>query len=158
MGKREVRVIAVPKWVTLLLLLAVTAGMLSLIYFLSGRAYAPEASSLTNLAVGIFRREAVPSRNVVLAALMPAAANALLFLPWGFLCFILLDRPERPRWLTYLVTAVAGTLLALGGMVWQSYLPTRVTSLVDVLGNAGGALLGATLGHLRKQVRVRFDY
>jgi VanZ family protein len=158
MGKREVRVIAVPKWATLLLLVLVTGGMLGLVYFLSGRAYAPEASSLTNLAVGIFRREAVPSRNVVLAALMPAAANALLFLPWGFLCFLLLDRPSRPRWRTYLYTVAAGTALALAGALWQSYLPTRVTSLADMLANGGGVFLGAAVGHLRKQVHVRFDY
>jgi VanZ family protein len=36
-------------------------------------------------------------------------------------------------------------------------LPTRVTSFGDTIFNFAGALIGASLGHLRRTVRIRFD-
>jgi VanZ family protein len=53
------------------------------------------------------------------------------------------------------VLAAAGFAAAM--FVWQSYLPTRVTSALDTLANAAGAFAGAAIGHIRKTVHVRFE-
>ena len=89
---------------------------------------------------------------------MPVIANILLFVPWGFLAFVALDSPQRPRRTTYLLTIIGALVVAVALSVWQEFLPTRVTSLPDALANAAGALAGAALGHARKGVRVRFDF
>ena len=157
MGKREVRVIVVPKPVTVVLLILVCAAMAALLYFLSGKAYARDSHPAMEIALRLLRRDD-PSRSAVLAALMPVVANALLFIPFGFLMFIALDTPRRRRFRTYAVTFVAAALFAAALEVWQHYLPTRVTSPVDAIANALGAVVGAMGGHLRKEVHVRFDH
>ena len=158
MGKRHVHVIPVRKPVTFALLALTTALMATLLYLLSGRAYAADRHPLLEMTAGFFGADRAPvSRDALLAFLMPVIANILLFVPWGFLAFVALDSPRRPRRLTYLMSIV-GALAVAGCMyVWQQYLPTRVTSLPDVLANGAGALAGAALGHARKGVRVRFE-
>lgn len=153
MGKREVRVVRVRKSVTLVLLLLTTAAIIALFWFLSGRAYAGKWDPLRAL----WRRDSY-APGAMLAYLMPVLANLLLFVPWGFLLFIVADRPERRRRLTYVLAFAGGLVFATGMHLWQLTLPTRVTSLGDAFVNALGALMGAVLGHLRKQVRVRFEY
>lgn len=157
MGKREVHVIHVSKRVTIVLLVLVSAAMVALLYFLSGRAYARESHAATELVLRLLRRDD-PPRTAVLAALMPVIANALLFAPWGFLAFIALDSPRRRRFHTYLLTFLAAAVFATAMELWQIFLPTRVTSPVDAIANALGALAGAVLGHLRKEVRIRFEH
>jgi VanZ family protein len=156
MGSRGVRIVVIPKWVTFVLLVLTTAAMAAFVYVLSGRAYATGRNPLGNLMVRAVEHNA-PSGDVMLAAFMPFTLHALVFLPWGFLCFALIDRPSIPRSRTYLFTLFAALALAMLFVAWQIVLPTRVLTLNDVLANATGALVGASLAHLRRQVRIRFD-
>ncbi|MGZ5432697.1 MAG: VanZ family protein [Thermoanaerobaculia bacterium] len=159
MGKRHVHVIAVRKPATFALLAIVTVSMASLLYVLSGRAYAADRSPLLELTARILGGgDAAVSRGTLLAFLMPVIANVLLFVPWGFLAFVGLDSPRRARRTTYLMTIIGALVIAVGMSVWQEFLPTRVTSMPDALANAAGALAGAALGHARKGVHVRFDF
>jgi VanZ family protein len=158
MGKKQVRVIVIRKWMTIALLALTTAAMMALIYYLSGRAYAPETHTFRDMLMGLFRGTRRPPRDAILAGLMPVIANTLLFVPWGFLLFLSLDSATRPRRATYLITILAGLLFAAAINVWQQFLPTRVTSYADVAANAAGAFLGAIAGHLRKTVHVQFDF
>jgi len=132
MGKREVRMVIVPKWITAALLILISAAMIALVAALSGRAYATATLSLRELF-----------------------ANALLFVPWGFLAFMLFDRKKRSR--SYVVTLIVGIVFAAGLALWQSLLPARVMTIADSFANIGGTFTGAALAHLRKGVRVRFD-
>ena len=159
MGKRHVYVIAVRKPVTFALLVLTMAAMASLLYLLSGKAYAADTHPIREILAGLLgsKRGPVP-RDAVLAFLMPVIANILLFVPWGFLAFVALDSPSRRRSATYAITVVAALVFATAMYVWQLYLPTRVTSLADTLANGAGALAGAALGHARKGVRIRFDF
>ena len=156
MGKRDVRVIAVPKSVTVTLLVLVSAAMLVLVWLLSGKTYAKQTHPILETIARILQYRRISS-DALLASLMPVIANVLLFVPWGFLMFLALDRPTRPRPQSYVITCAAGIIFAMTVDVWQYSLPTRVTTLADSISNAIGALAGATLGHLRKQVRVRFE-
>ncbi len=150
MGKRETRVIRVPRWVTVMLLLLVSAAMIAGIFALSGHAYRKEQSlaDIVSAAGGT-----VP----ILAAMAPAIADILFFLPWGFLAFLSLERPDRPRRTVYGATMIVGVAFALGIVAWQEALPTRVTGWFDAMWNTAGCAAGAVLGHARKRVRVRFE-
>jgi glycopeptide antibiotics resistance protein len=155
MGKSDVQVIVVRKWVTFVLVLLATAAIAFLIYSLSGRAYAGQNPG-RELLIRIFSSPRPISRGALLALSMPILANILLFVPWGFLIFLLLDSPRRRRSNTYLTTFVAGILFAAALQIWQGTMPAPVTNLSDAAANALGALAGGALGHLRKEVRVRF--
>lgn len=158
MGKRQVHVIRIRKPVTLLLLLLTSAAMTALLYFLSGKAYAADTHPIRELLSRLLGSSRSPvSRDALLAFLMPVIGNVLLFVPWGFLAFVALDSPSRPRKLSYAITIVAATVFAAALFLWQQVLPTRVTALLDTLANGAGAFGGAALGHLRKGVRIRFD-
>lgn len=156
MGKRDVRVIPVPKPVTVTLLLLTTAGMLALIWLLSGKTYAKQTHPILETITRIMQYRQI-SRDALLASLMPVIANILFFVPWGFLMFLALDRPSRPRPQSYAITCAVGIIFAMVLDAWQYLLPTRVTTLADSVANGIGALAGATLGHLRKRVRIRFE-
>jgi len=159
MGKRQVHVLRVRKPVSYTLLMLTTAVMAGGLYLLSGRAYATDRNPLWDVAAGFLGADRAPvSRGALLAFLMPVFANILLFLPWGFLAFVALDGPGRARRTTYLLTVAGALFVALALFAWQRFLPTRVTSMPDVLANAAGALAGAALGHARKGVRIRFDF
>lgn len=158
MGKRQVHLIPVSKPVTVAMLALVSAAMVWLLYFLSGKAYASSDNAFASLVLAVMRPERALSRSVVLASLMPFAANALLFVPWGFLAFVALDRRGRARRTTYTLAVAAGLFFALAVWAGQSVLPSRVTTLTDCIANAAGVLAGAALGHIRKDVRVRFDF
>lgn len=158
MGKRGVRIVVVPRWLSVTLLGVVMATMVGLIYFLSGRAYAGDSHTLLSLTRRVVQRSGpTPTRAAMLAALMPAVANAMLFMPFGFLTFMVLDRPPRRRGRTYLLTFVAALVFAAAVSAWQELLPTRVTAYPDVLSNAVGACVGAAFAHVRKQVRIGFE-
>lgn len=160
MGRREVRVVRVPKGLTAVLLLLTSAGMLAIFYLLSQHAYVrPTGSSADLLRRAMTAEEAgtlTPTR--LIASLWPVAANLGLFVPWGFLAFVALDRPQRPRSMTYAITILGGILFASAIQVWDMSMPARVTTASDAVANGVGTFCGAILGHLRKQVRVRFDY
>lgn len=158
MGSSGVRNVVIPKWMTLVLLVTTTAAMAASVYALSGRAYATGKHPLGNLVVrAVEQRGPSPSGDVLLAASMPFALQASLFLPWGFLFFAYLDRPAIPRSRSYLVTLLASLALALLFVAWQEFLPTRVMTAFDAMANGVGALAGASLAHLRRGVRVRFE-
>ncbi len=157
MGKREVHIVAVPKWVTIGLLVLVSAAMVSLLFYLSGKTYADGREPLRDLLLRAMQRGPI-SPNAVLASVMPAIANVLFFVPWGFVMFLVLDKPERSRGRTYLVTLVIGALFAAALEVWQTFLPTRVLAAPDAIADACGVLAGAVAGHLRKRIRIQFDY
>src|SRR4051812_2523869 len=107
MGKREVRVIAVPKSVTVTLLVLVSAAMVVLVWLLSGKTYAKQTHPILETIARILQYRRISS-DALLASLMPAIANILLFVPWGFLMFLALDRPTRPRPQSYVITCAAG--------------------------------------------------
>lgn len=158
MGKGQVHVVAVRKPVTFALLALTTVAMLALLYLLSGKAYAAETHPMREMLARLLGGSRAPvSRGALFAFLMPIAANALLFVPWGFLAFVALDRPSRPRRLTYVITIIGAAIFASAMVMWQSFLPTRVTSPPDMISNALGACVGAALGHARKSVRIHFD-
>jgi uncharacterized membrane-anchored protein len=152
MGKRQVYSIPVRKPVSALLLVVTSAAMIALISFLSGRAYAAPTDPLRMMLTRSL------TRDRFLAFLMPVIANVLLFIPWGFLAFVVTDRPSRPRRRTYVITVIAALCFAAAIHLWQRFLPMRVTMPSDAIANALGALGGAALGHMRKGVRVRFDF
>jgi VanZ family protein len=158
MSKPQVHVIRVRKWATIVILVVTSGAMLALLYLLSGKAYAAETHPVREIVarlLGSSSRGPV-SRDELLAFLMPVIANTLLFVPWGFLMFLALDLPKRPRKVTYAMAVLAAIVFAAGMFVWQEFLPTRVTAPLDILANAAGALTGAAIGHARKVVRVRF--
>src|SRR5215212_777769 len=101
MGKRQVRVIAVRKSVTVALLALTSAAMATLVYVLSGRAYAGNAHPFAELTARLLNSEPPLSRDAVLATLMPVLANVFLFVPWGFFAFIAFDTASRPRSRSY---------------------------------------------------------
>ncbi len=158
MGSRELRVVRVPRRVTVLLLLLVSAAMVALVWFLSGKAVYREAASPLHLlrALAQYNRTGA-GRATVLASAAPAIADALFFLPWGGMAFLAFDRADRRRARTYALTLAVGVTFALGLTAWQEWLPTRITGWLDVSGNAAGTFMGAVLGHLRKRVRFRFQ-
>lgn len=158
MGKREVHVIVIRKRTTVALLVVVSAAMAALLFYLSGKAYASGSEPLREMLLSALQTRRPVTRDAVLAGLMPVIANALFFVPWGFLMFLALDSPARKRFRTYVVTIVAGVIFALSMVVWQRFLPTRVTGILDALANGAGALMGAVAGHLRKRVHLQFDY
>jgi hypothetical protein len=152
MGKRHVHVIVVRKRATLVLLVLVSAAMIALLLFLSGRAYAGQGDPLRAVFTRSFTRAAL------LASLMPVIGNILLFVPWGFLTFVALDAPSRPRVRSYVTTVLAALIFAALMHIWQQFLPTRVVTVTDSAANVLGALAGALLGHMRKGLHVRFDF
>ena len=86
-----------------------------------------------------------------LAAPIPAhvtnfdlAFNVLAYLPFGALLVLALH-PAARGLQAVLITALIGFLLAGFIEAAQSYLPTRISSNLDLLTNTGGALLGALL-------------
>lgn len=156
MGKKEIHVVRVPRWVTVTLLIAVSAMMVLVIDLLSGHAYRRQAS-LPELLSMVRRHDIRPSNSAFLANLAPVVANVLFFVPWGALAFLSFDVAGASRRAVYAATIAVGVAFALGLAGWQEFLPTRVTAWQDVIWNAAGCVGGAALGHLRKRVRIRFD-
>ncbi|HWS71514.1 MAG TPA: VanZ family protein [Thermoanaerobaculia bacterium] len=156
MGRSELRVIRVRKRVSVLLLVLVSAAIAALLWWLSGRAYSRVGTA--ELVARLADAPSAVTNDRVIASLMPVVANVLLFVPWGFLLFVVLDGPSRPRRRSYALTFACGLLFALGLAAWQLLLPTRVTTFADAFPNGLGALAGAACGHLRKQVHLRFEW
>jgi VanZ family protein len=72
--------------------------------------------------------------------------NVLGFMPFGF-CFFLYRQPFKPnRWLANAATAVlAGAAVSLAIEIVQAWLPNRSSSVMDLLTNTTGTLLGVLL-------------
>lgn len=71
--------------------------------------------------------------------------NVLVYMPFGLL-FVQWHSARRPGFAAaLLLAALAGTLFSLGVEVAQQYMPSRVASLLDVLMNCAGTVLGGLL-------------
>ncbi|GAB4208226.1 MAG: VanZ family protein [Tibeticola sp.] len=73
--------------------------------------------------------------------------NLAGYAPFGFLLSLGLLRTQ-PRWPAVSVATLVASLLSFAMEAMQTYLPERVASNVDLVLNAGGALLGAVLAWL----------
>lgn len=159
MSKQGVRTVVVRRGVTIVLLLLTTIAIAGITLSLAGKAYSkvdPVPFREVRLLAQKLSEGPTPM-SVVIALTMPIILNILLFMPWGFLMFIVLDHGDRSAGQSYLITFLVALLLSLGVEAWQYFLPTRVTDINDVIWNALGAFLGAIFGHLRKRVRVAFE-
>lgn len=158
MGKQTIRTILVPRWVTVALLILLSAAMAGLIAMLSGRAYLRQGLTVPEVVALAQRYDrGALSNDALLATAAPGIADILFFMPWGALAFFVFDGGEGHRLRTYLLTLAMGLTFALSLVAWQSSLPTRVTGWEDAGWNTFGCLAGAVAGHLRKRLRVRFD-
>lgn len=159
MARRTERLVVVGKKTTATLLLAVTLAIVGVTLWVSGKAYAKvDAVPFRDFRVLTSRMSEGPvPMPTVIALITPLIFNMLLFLPWGFLMFVLIESPRRPTSQAYLLTFLFAMAFSFGVEAWQYFLPTRVTDVNDVIGNVSGALVGAILGHLRKRVRISFE-
>ena len=152
------RDVAIPKYVTVLLLLATTAVIVAVTVWMAGKSYENfepiPFDDLRNLARRLGDRPI--STHILAVIVVPMIANVLLFVPWGFLTFITLYNVERPTLQTYVLTVLLGFSFTLAIEAWQYFLPSRVADVNDVIWNTSGTVLGALLGHAR--LRVRFDF
>lgn len=80
-------------------------------------------------------------------------ANALGYVPLGFLLALSALRSGRARYALVLATLAAG-MLSLTMESLQGYLPARVPSNVDLVLNVGGAWLGALLAWAMEKLGV----
>ncbi len=69
------------------------------------------------------------------------AINLLAYLPFGFFLVRLLPK----RWYAWLVASLGGVLVSASVEFIQQFLPSRISSNLDILSNGAGALLGAIL-------------
>lgn len=153
------RVITIRRPVTVLLLLLVTAGIVVMTLYMSGRSYSKvdpvPFEDIKHLAKRVEHR---PVTTQILAVIVvPIIANIALFVPWGFFMFLALYTVDRPTVQTYVLTLLLGFSFTVGIEATQYFLPSRVADINDVIYNTAGTLLGALLGHLRARVRFAFD-
>jgi VanZ family protein len=73
--------------------------------------------------------------------------NILGYIPLGCLLVFSLY-PWVPRFLAMLIAGIIGSSLSIGIEIVQFSLPSRVTSLLDIVTNSAGAFLGAIVGAL----------
>ena len=153
------REVVVRKPFTLLLLIAVTAVIGTITVWMAGKSYGNfdpiPFDEIRDLAQRL--RDRPMSTHLFAVIVVPIVANVLLFIPWGFLTFIVLYTVERPTLQTYILTVLLGFCLSLGIEAWQYFLPSRVADIGDVVWNTSGAVIGAVLGHLRLRVRLEFE-
>jgi glycopeptide antibiotics resistance protein len=154
-----VREVVIRKPLTVLLLLVVTAAIVVITIWMSGRSYENfEPIPFDDVRFLAKRLGERPISTHILALLVvPMIGNILLFVPWGFLTFISLYNVERPTLQTYVLTVLLGLSFTLGIEAWQYFLPSRVADVNDVIWNTAGAILGALLGHARLRVRFEFE-
>ena len=81
-------------------------------------------------------------------------SNVAAYVIFGLL-FALGWSSRRHPWLPALLAASTGILLSLGLEAMQSYLPTRVPSMLDFSANAAGAALGGVIGAVVGHYRIR---
>lgn len=69
--------------------------------------------------------------------------NILGFVPFGFLFAFWREQAHGSRrWRSLLLAVLVGTLISLGIEVGQAFIPVRDSSMVDLICNTGGAVLG----------------
>jgi len=153
------REVTIRKPLTVLLLLLVTAAIVWITVWMSGKSYSNlDPIPFDDIRYIARRLEQRPISTHILAVLVvPMIANVLLFLPWGFLTFIALYNVDRPTLQTYVLTILLGFSFSLCIEGWQYFLPSRVADINDVIWNTTGGVLGAFLGHARLRLRFEFD-
>lgn len=152
------RELVIRKPFTILMLIAVTLAIVTITVWMAGKSYENfDPIPFDDLRYLVRRLAARPiSTHILAVIIVPMIANVLLFVPWGFLTFIVLYSVERPTIQTYVLTILLGFSFSLSIEGWQYFLPSRVADINDVIWNTAGAVLGAFLGHLR--LRVRFEF
>ena len=153
------RDVVIKKPLTVLLLLATTAAIITVTVYMAGKSYENfepiPFDDLRYLAKRLAERPI--STHILAVIVVPMIANVLLFVPWGFLAFITFYNVERPTLQTYVLTILLGFSFTLGIEAWQYFLPSRVADVNDVIWNTSGTILGALLGHARLRVRFEFE-
>jgi glycopeptide antibiotics resistance protein len=151
--------IVVGRFVTVMLLIAVTVAIVAMTLWMSGKSYSKvdpiPFENLRHLARRIAHRPV--STRVLALILVPIVANILLFVPWGFLMFLTLYTVIRPTVQTYVLTLLLGLTFTCAIEAWQYFLPSRVADVNDIIWNTTGTLAGAVLAHLRARLRFEFD-
>lgn len=151
--------IVIRRPITVALLLLVTALILTVTLWMSGRTYSSldpiPFEDVRHLAHRLERHPV--STRVISLIIAPIIMNTLLFVPFGFFLFIALYTIERPTLQTYVLTVFLGVTFSCVIEAWQYFLPDRVADINDIIWNSIGALAGAMLGHLRMRVRFEFD-
>lgn len=144
---------------TILLLLIVTAGIITLTIASKGKSYSKvdpiPFEDLRHLARSLEHRPV--STQIFAVIVMPVIANVLLFVPWGFFMFIALYTVDRPTVQSYVLTILLGLTFTITVEAVQYFLPARVADVNDIIWNTVGTILGALLGHARLRVRFEFD-
>ncbi|MDX1582025.1 MAG: VanZ family protein, partial [Thermoanaerobaculia bacterium] len=142
MTKRARKTVPISKGITALLFLGMTGLLVTVTLLLSGKTYKkidPEPFREIKILHERLSEGMLPFRVIVELG-MPVLLNMLLFLPWGFFLFVLLDNEER----TPLESYVLVFMLAFGFSslveAWQYFLPTRVMDVNDVIWNVCGAV------------------
>jgi glycopeptide antibiotics resistance protein len=153
------RDILIRKPMTIILLGAVTAVIVAVTVWMAGKSYANldpiPFDDIRYLARRLGNRPI--STHILAVIVVPMVANVLLFVPWGFLVFILLFTADRPTLQTYVLTILLGLSFSLVIEGWQYFLPSRVADINDVIWNTSGTILGALLGHARLTLRLEFE-
>ena len=154
------RTITIKRPLTIGLLLLVTAAIIAITLWMSGKSYSNLApmpfEDIKHLAKRLDSPTSNVSMYVVAVTVVPIVANILLFIPFGFLLFIALYTVERPTMQTYVLTLLIGFTFTCGIEAWQYFLPSRVADVNDIIWNTAGTFGGAILGHLRERVRFEF--
>jgi glycopeptide antibiotics resistance protein len=153
------REVVIRKPITSLLLLVVTIAIAGITIGTSGRSYsALDPIPFDDIRYVANRLAERPISTHLLAVLIiPIVGNVLLFVPWGFLTFILFYTLDRPTLQTYVLTTLLGLSMTLAIEAYQYFLPSRVADINDVIWNTAGTVLGALLGHARLRVRFEFE-
>ena len=154
------RVITIRRPTTVFLLVIVTAAIIAMTLWISGKSYSKmdprPFDDVQHLAKLLTSPRRQVSMHTVAVIVVPIVANILLFVPWGFLLFIVLYTIERPTMQTYVLTILLGLTFTCAIEAWQYFLPSRVADINDIIWNTLGTLGGAILGHLRERVRFEF--
>lgn len=98
--------------------------------------------------VGLDRRAFAPiSRNIdnKNSFIADVTVNLLGFIPFGFLLTIILGHSARSKWKVFLVTIAVGFLLSFVIELAQAWIPSRDSSLLDLLMNTAGTALGVAV-------------
>lgn len=151
--------IVVPRPVTILLLVVVTAAICLTTLWASGKSYSKvDPVPFEDIRHVAYRlQHHTVSTRILAIVFVPVVANVLLFVPWGFLMFIALYAIDRPTVQTYVLTVLIGLTLTCVIEAVQYFLPSRVADVNDIIWNTAGTFIGAVFGHLRERVRFEFD-
>ena len=114
------RDVVIKKPLTVLLLLATTAAIITVTVYMAGKSYENfEPIPFDDLRYLARRLAERPISTHILAVIVvPMIANVLLFVPWGFLAFITFYNVERPTLQTYVLTILLGFSFTLGIEAW----------------------------------------